>query len=88
MTEPLAELLVALLVCPQDKGALWCIETDGDQVLYNPRLKRTYPIRDGIPVLLVTEAVQVDDIQAAHLDKLIEQGKGVETGLGIEPSPK
>ena len=30
-------------------------------VLYNPRLRRAYRIEDGIPVLLVDEAVTIDD---------------------------
>jgi hypothetical protein len=33
---------------------LWYFESD--DLLYNPRLRRVYPIRDGIPVLLIGEA--------------------------------
>jgi uncharacterized protein YbaR (Trm112 family) len=33
-------------------------EADG---LYNPRLRRRYLVRDGIPVMLIDEAVSVDD---------------------------
>ena len=29
--------------------------------LYNPRLHRRYVVRDGIPVMLIDEAVAVDD---------------------------
>ena len=32
-----------------------------DELLYNPRLRRAYRIEDGIPVLLVDEAVDVTD---------------------------
>lgn len=32
----------------------------GDRLLYNPRLRRAYRIDDGIPVLLVDEAVDID----------------------------
>ena len=46
--------LLAILACPEDKGPLYYIESEA--VLYNPRLQRTYEIRDGIPVMLVEEA--------------------------------
>jgi len=29
--------------------------------LYNPRLRRRYVVREGIPVMLIDEAVAVDD---------------------------
>ena len=31
--------------------------------LYNPRLQRRYEVRDGIPVMLIDEAVAVDDAE-------------------------
>ena len=31
--------------------------------LYNPRLHRRYVVRDGIPVMLIDEAVAVDDAE-------------------------
>ena len=46
--------LLAILACPEDKGPLYYVESE--QVLYNPRLRRTYAVRDGIPVMLVEEA--------------------------------
>jgi uncharacterized protein YbaR (Trm112 family) len=49
--------LASILVCPEDKGPLILIESQS--CLYNPRLKRCYPIRDGIPVLMVDEAQEV-----------------------------
>ena len=45
--------LLDILACPRDKGPL---EQHGDY-LVNPRLGRAYPIEDGIPVLLIDEAV-------------------------------
>ncbi|WP_305091516.1 Trm112 family protein [Prescottella sp. R16] len=57
--------LLSILACPQDKGPLLLV---GDEVLYNPRLRRAYPIENGIPVLLIDEATDVDD--AAHEDYL------------------
>jgi uncharacterized protein len=38
-----------------------------DQLLYNPRLRRAYRIEDGIPVLLVDEAIEVGDDEHARL---------------------
>ncbi|WP_055405562.1 MULTISPECIES: Trm112 family protein [unclassified Mycobacterium] len=49
--------LLSILVCPADRGPLLLI----DDELYNPRLRRAYRIEDGIPVLLVDEARDVDD---------------------------
>ena len=51
--------LLAVLACPQDKGALYYLGDDGG--LYNPRLHRLYAVRDGIPVMLVDEAETVSD---------------------------
>ena len=50
----LAAELLEILACPEDKGPLYYIESES--VLYNPRLNRSYEIRDDIPVMLVDEA--------------------------------
>ncbi|NLE81476.1 MAG: Trm112 family protein [Rhodococcus sp.] len=50
--------LLGILACPQDKGPLLLI---ADEMLYNPRLRRAYPIENGIPVLLIDEARDVDE---------------------------
>ncbi|MDP9166204.1 MAG: Trm112 family protein, partial [Actinomycetota bacterium] len=47
-----------LLVCPEDRGPLLLI---GDEALYNPRLRRSYRIEAGVPVLLISEAVTITD---------------------------
>lgn len=57
------ETLLGILVCPADRGPLILV----DQQLYNPRLRRAYRIEDGIPVLLVDEAVEVSDDEHARL---------------------
>lgn len=57
--------LLSILACPQDKGPLLLV---GDEVLYNPRLRRAYPIENGIPVLLIDEARDVTE--AEHEDFL------------------
>lgn len=53
------EKLLSILVCPEDRGSLLLI--GDDEMLYNPRLRRAYRIEDGIPVLLIDEAVAVTD---------------------------
>ena len=55
------QTLLDILVCPADRGPLLLVDRPGGDVLYNPRLRRAYRIEDGIPVLLVDEAVEVDD---------------------------
>ncbi len=56
------DALLKILVCPADRGQLVLVsQEDGDELLYNPRLRRAYRIEDGIPVLLVDEARDVDD---------------------------
>ena len=54
----LDEKLLSILVCPEDRRPLLLVD---DEFLYNPRLRRAYRIEDGIPVLLVDEAVAVTD---------------------------
>jgi len=57
--------LLAILACPEDKGPLlWFADEDA---LYNPRLRRRYAVRDGIPVMLVDEAEGVDDAEHERL---------------------
>jgi uncharacterized protein YbaR (Trm112 family) len=62
----LDDKLLSILVCPDDRGPLLLIGED--DLLYNPRLRRAYRIEDGIPVLLVDEAVAVtDDVEHQQL---------------------
>ena len=58
------EKLLKILVCPQDRGPLLLV---GDEWLYNSRLRRKYRIEDGIPVLLIDEAVPVDEAEHERL---------------------
>ena len=62
--------LLEILVCPDDKGPLHYIESE--HVLLNPRLRRTYEVRDGIPVMLVDEATSLDDAEFDRLSGLID----------------
>jgi uncharacterized protein YbaR (Trm112 family) len=69
--------LLAILACPEDKGPLWLIESEA--VLYNPRTKRTFPVIDDIPVMLLEESTVVSDAEHARLQGLI-------ASLGIKPT--
>jgi uncharacterized protein len=71
----LDQKLLDILVCPQDRGPLLLV---GDEFLYNPRLRRAYRIEDGIPVLLVDEAVAVTD-DAEH-QRLLDRAKSADPG--------
>ncbi len=62
--------LLDILACPEDKGPLYYFEDE--DVLYNPRLKRTYEIREGIPIMLIDEATAVSDDEAARLMAIVE----------------
>lgn len=58
-------MLLEILACPEDKGSL--LYFADEQRLYNPRLRRSYHVRDGIPVMLIDEAVTVDDAEHERL---------------------
>jgi uncharacterized protein YbaR (Trm112 family) len=57
--------LLQILACPEDKGPL--LYFADEEALYNPRLKRRYAVRDGIPVMLIDEAESVDDAEHERL---------------------
>jgi uncharacterized protein len=75
-------LLIEVLACPEDKGPLLYF-ADEDR-LYNPRLHRSYDVRDGIPVMLIDEATTVDDAEHARLVARADAGEATETGKGTE----
>ena len=57
--------LLEILACPKDKGPLLYFE--GEDALYNPRLRLRYRITDGIPVMLIDEAETLDDAEHGRL---------------------
>jgi uncharacterized protein YbaR (Trm112 family) len=59
--------LLEILACPEDKGPLLYFEDE--ESLYNPRLKRRYAIRDGIPIMLIDEAETVSDDEDNRLQE-------------------
>jgi len=71
-------LLIDVLACPEDKGPLLYFADEG--VLFNPRLHRTYPVRDGIPVMLIDESTTVAEAEDARLVAKADAGEAVRTG--------
>jgi uncharacterized protein YbaR (Trm112 family) len=51
--------LLDILVCPLDKGKLRL--SDDGKWLVNPRNGYRYPIRDGIPIMLIDEGKKYQD---------------------------
>jgi uncharacterized protein YbaR (Trm112 family) len=51
--------LLKILVCPEDKGPLELV--DDGKFLLNPRNGYKYPIRNGIPVMLIEEGKKYQD---------------------------
>ena len=58
-------MLLDILACPEDKGPL--VYFADEDALYNPRLRRRYAIRDGIPVMLIEEAETVSHEEHTRL---------------------
>ncbi|MFN2200095.1 MAG: Trm112 family protein [Caldilineaceae bacterium] len=54
-----SEELLKILVCPEDKGSLELV--DDGKFLLNPRNGYKYPIRNGIPVMLIEEGRKYQD---------------------------
>lgn len=65
--------LLEILACPEDKGPLYYLADE--DALYNPRLRRRYPVRDGIPIMLVDEAETVTDAEHERImAKVVAEG--------------
>ena len=71
----LAQQLLDILACPEDKGPLLYFEQEG--WLYNPRLKRRYRIEDDIPIMLIDEAETIDETEHDRLTELAAE-RGVQ----------
>ena len=82
MTSVLDPRLLDILACPQDKGSL--LYFPDEDLLYNPRLRRAYSIRDNIPVMLVDEA---RDVPPAEHDRLVAAAAAPDAASrGIRPT--
>jgi uncharacterized protein YbaR (Trm112 family) len=55
----ISDELLKILVCPEDKGPLELV--DEGKFLLNPRNGYKYPIRNGIPVMLIEEGKKFQD---------------------------
>lgn len=53
----LSQQLLDLLVCPKCKGKL---EASATQTLICHNCHLAYPVRDGVPIMLIDEAVSVE----------------------------
>ncbi len=71
-------LLLDVLACPVDKGPLLWFEDE--DILYNPRLHKSYAVVDGVPVMLVDEAVDVGNAEHERLTTKAENAKVRITG--------
>jgi uncharacterized protein YbaR (Trm112 family) len=59
--------LLKILADPGDKGALiYTIDSDDNEWLVNPRNGYRYPVRDGVPVMLLEEGARNRDPKAIH----------------------
>lgn len=56
----ISQELLKILVCPEDKGPLELV--DEGKFLLNPRNGYKYPIRNGIPVMLIEEGRKYRDM--------------------------
>jgi uncharacterized protein len=61
---PISDELLRILVCPEDKGPLELV--DDGKFLLNPRNGYKYPIRNGIPVMLIEEGKKFREEGAAQ----------------------
>ena len=69
--------LLEILICPNCRGDVNYVEAE--EVIVCTSCGYRYPVRDGIPVMLIDEARAVDDAEHARLQARIE-------GESIAPS--
>jgi len=58
---PLKKELLDILVCPKCKGELEYKVEEGRESLICHRCKLLYPVRDGIPIMLIEEAEKIKE---------------------------
>ncbi len=59
--------MLELLVCPLTKGRLRYDEERNE--LFSEKARLAYPVRDGIPIMLVSEARELEDSENAAAKK-------------------
>ncbi len=57
--------LLEILVCPQTKGPLFYDRANKE--LLSKKARLAYPIRDGVPIMLIDEARALGDDEMAKL---------------------
>lgn len=68
-----AEHLLEILRCPESLGELIYVTTESEEFLFCPQSKLRYRIEDGVPVMLVDDAIKLDD---ATCDALVAKHAG------------
>lgn len=63
-TQKTARALLDNLVCPITKGPL--VYDGKNQQLVSLQIKKAFPIRSSVPILLIEEAVDVDETILGH----------------------
>lgn len=66
----LAQQLLDILACPQDKGSLYYLADENS--LVNPRLSLRYTITNDIPIMLIDKAEQLDEAEMARITTKVE----------------
>ncbi len=61
MSEQIDKDLLAILACPETHAPV--VEHDGWIYSTDPQTRRRYPIRDGIPIMLIDESEVVDQAE-------------------------
>ena len=79
---PLDPLLLDILACPEDKGPLLYFEDES--LLYNPRLRRSYAIVDGIPDMLIDDATTLGEDEHERLMAKAE-AQGIKPNFPAKP---
>lgn len=65
----LAQQLLDILACPQDKGPLYYLADE--ESLVNPRLGLRYAVANDIPVMLVDKAESLDEAELARIEEKV-----------------
>lgn len=84
---PIERPLLDILACPIDKKGLLYFE--GEEILYNPRLRRIYRITDSYLVMLADRAEPVCESEHERLLAKAGQGEAAGTsGLAADALPE
>jgi uncharacterized protein YbaR (Trm112 family) len=62
---PIEKDLLEILACPETKAPVIEVEANGEHWLVStdPTTRRRYPVRDGIPIMLIEESEQMDEAE-------------------------